>query len=138
MNSPPSARIARGGEGSGVGGLSASAAASVNAAPPPTPDPSPPLRGGRGKLSSPMLGALVRDALDRTFLNAHGRAGERLHHFAGAFGIGDPFGIEIVRASRHAAVAFAGIDLAGVATVHQLEQMVLGLSGASGIADQRL
>src|SRR5439155_12733793 len=45
--SPPSTRIARGGEGLGVGGLSAGNAASVIAAPPPTPDPSP-LRGGRG------------------------------------------------------------------------------------------
>src|SRR5947209_15807166 len=46
--SPPSMRIARGGEGLGVGGLSAGNADSVIAAPPPTPDPSPPLPGGGG------------------------------------------------------------------------------------------
>ena len=49
IHCPPSTRIARGGEGSGVGGLSAGTAGSVYAAPPPTPDPSPPLRGGRGE-----------------------------------------------------------------------------------------
>src|SRR5204862_4285202 len=56
--SPPSTRIARGGEGLGVGGPSAGNAASVIAAPPPTPDPSPPLRegggGGFGHLSAPV------------------------------------------------------------------------------------
>jgi excinuclease ABC subunit B len=45
---PPSARIARGGEGSGVGGLSARDAGSEFVETPPTPDPSPPPRGGRG------------------------------------------------------------------------------------------
>src|SRR3984885_1893297 len=45
-HSPPSARVARGGEESGVGGLSAGNEASVIAAPSPTPAPSPPLRGG--------------------------------------------------------------------------------------------
>jgi excinuclease ABC subunit B len=47
-SSPPSTRIARGGEGSGVGGASSSPAGSEFAETPPTPDPSPPLRGGRG------------------------------------------------------------------------------------------
>ena len=51
MRSPPSTRIARGGEGLGVGGLSAGTATSVNAELPPTPDPSPPLRGGREKIN---------------------------------------------------------------------------------------
>ncbi|MDP1584360.1 MAG: DEAD/DEAH box helicase family protein, partial [Bradyrhizobium sp.] len=48
-SSPPPARAARGGEGSGVGGVSARTAGSEFAAPPPTPNPSPPLRGGRGE-----------------------------------------------------------------------------------------
>src|SRR5437899_41400 len=49
--SPPPAREARGGEGSGVGGASANSVPERQrelAEPPPTPDPSPPLRGGRG------------------------------------------------------------------------------------------
>ena len=49
MNSPPSTRLARGGEGSGAGGSAASAEAAVPAERPPTPDPSPPLRGGEGE-----------------------------------------------------------------------------------------
>src|SRR6266478_6350349 len=50
--SPPPAREARGGEGSGVGGGSASSrslSGAEFAEAPPTPDPSPPLRGGRGE-----------------------------------------------------------------------------------------
>ncbi len=48
--SPPSAREARGGEGSGVGGLSTRSTFDGEfAETPPTPDPSPPLRGGRGE-----------------------------------------------------------------------------------------
>jgi excinuclease ABC subunit B len=47
-SSPPPARVARGGEGSGVGGLSARDGDSEFAETPPAPDPSPPLRGGRG------------------------------------------------------------------------------------------
>ena len=43
--SPPSTRIARGGEGSGVGGSAAFTEAAVPAERPP----SPPLRGGRGE-----------------------------------------------------------------------------------------
>ncbi len=49
--SPPPARVARGGEGSGVGGGSAGSAVHTHTEfveTPPTPDPSPPLRGGRG------------------------------------------------------------------------------------------
>src|SRR5450631_1042750 len=49
VHSPPPARVARGGEGSGVGGLSARTTRSESAEPPPTPDHSPPLRGGRGE-----------------------------------------------------------------------------------------
>src|SRR5258707_13770548 len=47
--SPPPARAARGGEGSGVGGASANSLAEEFAEAPPTPNPSPPLRGGRGE-----------------------------------------------------------------------------------------
>src|SRR6266581_6667514 len=50
--SPPPAREARGGEGSGVRGASANSVPERQrelAEPPPTPDPSPPLRGGRGE-----------------------------------------------------------------------------------------
>jgi len=55
--SPPPARDARGGEGSGVGGGAASPSASESAETPPTPDleselrspRTPPLRGGRGE-----------------------------------------------------------------------------------------
>ncbi len=47
--SPPPAREARGGEGSGVGGGAANSTASEFAEAPPTPNPSPPLRGGRGE-----------------------------------------------------------------------------------------
>ncbi|MGA9089480.1 MAG: DNA ligase-associated DEXH box helicase, partial [Bradyrhizobium sp.] len=56
--SPPSARMARGGEGAGVGGASAGFAAHTYAEfveTPPTPDPSPPLRGGRGAEAAPAL-----------------------------------------------------------------------------------
>ena len=56
-SSPPPTREARGGEGSGVGGLSARSSASDFAEAPPTPDleselrspRTPPLRGGRGE-----------------------------------------------------------------------------------------
>jgi excinuclease ABC subunit B len=50
--SPPPARGARGGEGSGVGGASADSVPDRGrefAEPPPTPAPSPPLRGERGE-----------------------------------------------------------------------------------------
>jgi excinuclease ABC subunit B len=48
-SSPPPAREARGGEGSGVGGGAANSLTAGLAETPPTPDPSPPLRGGRGE-----------------------------------------------------------------------------------------
>src|ERR1700692_2440541 len=87
---------------------------------------------------SAVRSGLVRNALDRAFLDTHSRSRERLHHFTRAFGIGDPFRIEIVRACRDAAVTLAGIDHAGIAAVHQLEEMVFGLSVAARVADQRL
>jgi len=49
VSSPPPTRVARGGEGSGVGGGAAYTEAAVPADRPPTPDPSQPLRGGRGE-----------------------------------------------------------------------------------------
>src|SRR5580704_16052291 len=49
VHSPPSTRIARGGEGSGVGGSAAFTEAVFSADSPPTIDPSPPLRGVRGE-----------------------------------------------------------------------------------------
>jgi excinuclease ABC subunit B len=54
FSSPPT-RKARGGEGSGVGGVAAGDRSHVSTdsvEAPPTPDPSPPLRGGRGEDSS--------------------------------------------------------------------------------------
>jgi hypothetical protein len=51
VNSPPSTRIARGGEGSGVGGLSAGTAASVIAALPPPPTPPRRFAGGGEKMT---------------------------------------------------------------------------------------
>jgi excinuclease ABC subunit B len=59
-SSPPSAsaREARGGEGSGVGGASANLPPNAEHVDrPPTPDPSPPLRGGRGAESRGESGA---------------------------------------------------------------------------------
>ena len=60
---PPRA-LARGGEGSGVGGGAAFTEQSVRASDvavpadrPPTPDPSPPLRGGRGEIARARCGS---------------------------------------------------------------------------------
>src|SRR5216684_3977872 len=60
------------------------------------------------------------------------------HHFARPFGIGDPFVVELIGACRDAAVAFAGIDHSGITAVHQLEEMVFGLSVLACVADQHL
>src|ERR1700688_2691162 len=62
-------------------------------------------------------GHLVRNAFDRSLLGSDVLSGEALHHFTGAFGIGDPFRVKLVRTGRQAAVAFAGIDQSGVAAV---------------------
>src|SRR3984893_7113899 len=85
---------------------------------------------------SAMSRDLVRNALDRSFLCSHGLAGEGFHHFPRTLGIGDPFVVELVRARRDAAVAFAGIDHSGIAAMHQLEEMVFGLSGPARVTDQ--
>src|SRR5882757_98972 len=81
---------------------------------------------------------LVRDAVDRTFLGTRSRPGHRLDHFPRPFGIVDPLLVEIVGTGRDAARAFAGIDHAGVAAMHQLIEMVLRLPGPARIADQAL
>src|SRR5258708_6750023 len=81
---------------------------------------------------------LVRNALDWRLLRSHGLAGEGFHHLSGAFGIGDPFVVELVRAGSDAAIAFAGIDHSGVAAVHQFEEMIFGLSVLARVADQHL
>ena len=61
---PPRA-LARGGEGSGVGGASANSLAAEPAEPPPTPDPSPPLRGGRGEIETALIPDASGSALGR-------------------------------------------------------------------------
>src|SRR5437868_8668449 len=78
---------------------------------------------------STMRDLLARNALDRTFLGAHRGPRKRLDHLARSFGIGDPFGIELVWTSRDAAVPIARIDHAGIAAMHKLEEMVLRLAG---------
>src|ERR1700675_4015059 len=83
-------------------------------------------------------GLLVRDAVDRAFLGTRSRTGHGLDHFPRPFGIVDPLLVEIVRTGRDAARAFAGIDHAGVAAMHQLVEMVLRLAGAARIANQAL
>src|ERR1700730_4150596 len=82
-----------------------------------------------------MCRALIGNALDRTFFSADRRTRQRLDRGAGPFGIRDPFFVEIVRADRFAAHILSRVDLAGVAAVEQLEEMVLGLHVAPGIAD---
>ena len=77
----------------------------------------------------------VGDAVDRALLGAHGAAGDRLDHLARAFGVVDPLRVEVVGAGGHALVALAGVDLAGVAAVQQLEQVVLRLAVAAEVAD---
>src|SRR5579883_6905 len=81
---------------------------------------------------------LIRDAFDRAFLGADGRARQGLDHGARALGIGDPLLVEVIRADRFAAHILAGVDLAGVAAMHQLEEVILRLHVAPRIADQRL
>src|SRR4029077_7520991 len=73
------------------------------------PHPCAPTQCGRRAVSSPVLAMrrhLVRDSLDRRLLRSHGRPGKGFHHFPRTFGIGDPFGVELVRTGRDATVAF--------------------------------
>src|SRR6266702_4137549 len=81
---------------------------------------------------------LIRDAVDRAFSGARGRAGHRFDHVPRALGIGDPVLVEIIRASRNAARAFAGIDHAGIAAGNKLVDMVLRLTGTARVTDQVL
>ena len=81
---------------------------------------------------------LVRNAVDRTLVGADRRPRHCLDHFARAFGIVDPFLVEVIGAGRDAFRAFAGVDHAGIAAMQQLEEMVLGLTVAARIADQAL
>src|SRR6266481_2227077 len=87
---------------------------------------------------SAMRDLLVRDALDRALLRTDRASRKRLDHLPRALGVGDPFGIEFIRTGRHAAIAVARVDHAGVAAVDQLEEMVLRLAGLARVADQRL
>src|ERR1700722_12942166 len=91
-----------------------------------------------GFLVSAMRDLFVWNAFDRAFLHADGRARERLDHFAGPLGIGDPFVVELVRTRRDTAISVAGVDHAGVAAVDQLEEMVLRLAGTAGGGGARL
>src|SRR5436190_2399878 len=83
-------------------------------------------------------GHLVRDAVDRALVGPNRRTGHRLDHFARAFGIVDPFLVEVIGACRDALRAFAGIDHAGIAAMQQLEEVVLRLAVAARVADQAL
>src|SRR5258705_4704647 len=80
---------------------------------------------------------LVRNTVDRTLVGADRRTGHRLDHLTGALGIGDPLGIEIVGAGRNALRAVTGVDHAGVAAMQQLEEVVLRLAIAAGVAGQK-
>jgi hypothetical protein len=93
-----------------------------------------------GALDSSIIGRrlLVGDAVDWAFVGAGGRAGHRLDHFAGAFGIVDPLLVEIVGTGGDSARAFAGIDHAGIAAMDQLIEVVLRLPRAARIANQVL
>ncbi len=73
LSSPlPPRASARGGEGSGVGGLSANSLTAVFAAPPPTLDPSPPLRGGRESRIASGSWEMVRSPLLTIFWHCGG------------------------------------------------------------------
>src|ERR1700733_2108574 len=65
---------------------------------------------------------LVGNPVDRRLFGSHGGSGKGFHHLAGAFGIGDPFVVELIGTRRDTAIAFAGIDHPGVTAMHQLEE----------------
>src|SRR5258708_19809396 len=62
---------------------------------------------------------LVRNALDWRLLRSHGLAGEGFHHLSGAFGIGDPFVVQLVPPATAAPIAFARIDPSRLAALPQ-------------------
>src|SRR5450830_231289 len=80
--------------------------------------------------------ARVGNALDRAFLGAHHGAREGLDRLLRALGVVHPAAVEVIGAGGHALVAVARVDGAGVATVQQLEQVVLRLAVLAEVADQ--
>src|SRR6266849_136844 len=86
---------------------------------------------------SAMRGHLVWNSLDRAFLSPDGRSRHRFDHLAGTFRIGDPVLVEFVRADGVTASVLTRVDHAGIAAVHQLEEVVLRLHVAPGVAYQR-
>src|SRR5664279_4387715 len=77
----------------------------------------PPLRAGErtptreiSGLELAMSRHLVGNSLDRRLFGSHCGPGKGFHHLAGAFGIGDPFVVELIRTCRDAAVTLTGID----------------------------
>src|SRR5260221_6747009 len=87
---------------------------------------------------SAMSGDLVWNSLNRSFVGSDSGPGKGFHHFPRSFGIGDPFVVELIGTRCDAAVAFAGIDHSGITAVHQLGEMVFGLSVLACVADQHL
>src|SRR5262245_2695138 len=80
---------------------------------------------GHPALSAMGRGLLVRNAFNRALFGPDRRPRQSLHHGACAFGIGDPFLIEVVRTNCLTSYVLARIDLAGVSAMHKLEQMIL-------------
>src|SRR5260370_4446435 len=95
-------------------------------------------RRGASSPGSAMSGDLVWNSLNRSFAGSDRGPGKGFHHFTRPFGIADPFVVELIGTHHDAAVPFAGIDHSGVTTVHQLEEMVFGLSVLAGFAHQHL
>src|SRR5690606_34897277 len=77
--------------------------------------------------------AVVGDALHRTLRSTHRGTGQRLDLLLRSEGVGDPLLVEVEGALRHALGAFVRVDLAGVAAVQQLEEVVLGLAVGTGV-----
>src|SRR5882724_6495758 len=86
---------------------------------------------------SAMSGHLVRNSLDRAFLGPDGRSRHRFDHLTGTFRISDPVLVEFVRADGVTAGVLARVEHAGIATVHELEEVILRLHVASGVTYQR-
>src|SRR5260370_18161969 len=84
-----------------------------------------------------MRGHLVWNSLDGAFVGSDGRSRHRFDHLAGTLRIGDPVLVEFVRADGVTASVLTRVDHAGIATVHELEEVILRLHVASGVAYQR-